>query len=434
MRELFRALALPVYTPSFLVAAGQLGISVLLPLYVLSLDQPAAAAAAVVGITGVGSLLANLPAGLLVSRFGDKRVMQLALTVGGVAGLGMAAAASVAVLSVCAFLFGASGGAWLLARLSFMTEAAPPAQRGRAISLMGGVQRLGGFVGPVSATLIAETIGFSTAFLAAVLCIAAGLALVSRYTRNTTVSSGAAAPVLGAGADAVATVSAFTNAPAAGAAGRARAGVGAGTGRPDADVRPGFASQWHVLRTQRRLFMTAGLAVFAIALVRSAYALLIPLWGEHIGLGVAQIGLIFSVLSGIDMLLFYPVGLVMDRFGRKWVGVPCLLFIALSLVLLPLTDSFASLALVALLCGFGNGLGSGIVMTLGSDFAPRQRRGEFLGAWRSLADLGHIGAPFLTSLLSATAGLAGASMVAAGFGIVGALIMAFAVAEPLKRG
>ncbi len=410
MRELFRSLALPVYTPSFLVAAGQMATSVLLPLYLLSLDQPAAAAAAVVGITGVGSLLANLPAGLLVSRYGDKRVMQLALALGVIAGLGMAASTNVALLSVCAFLFGASGGAWLLARLSFMTEAAPPTQRGRAISLMGGVQRLGGFVGPVSATFIAEGIGFAPAFLAAALCVTAGLALVSRHTRNTMANGGVAVP-------------------------RAGAGTLAGGGRRAAGgaVRPGLASQWHVLRTQRQLFLTAGLAVLAIALVRSAYALLIPLWGEHIGLGVAQIGLTFSVLSGIDMLLFYPVVLVMDRFGRKWVGVPCLLVLALSLLLLPLTSSFASLAAVALLCGFGNGLGSGIVMTLGSDFAPVQRRGEFLGAWRSLADLGHIGAPFLISLLSASTGLAGASMVAAGVGIVGALIMGIAVVEPLKR-
>ncbi len=363
MRELFRSLVLPVYTPSFLVAAGQMGTSVLLPLYALSLDQPAAAAAAVVGSAGVGSLLANVPAGLLVSRYGDKRVMQLALAVGVAGGLGMAATADVALLSVFAFLFGASGGAWLLARLSFMTEAAPPSQRGRAISLMGGVQRLGGFVGPVSATFIAEAVGFAPAFLAAVLCVSAGLVLVSRHTRNTTARSGAAGPGAAAGAAA----------PVAAAGAAAETGTRAAAGY----VRPGLASQWHVLRTQRRLFMTAGLAVLAIALVRSAYALLIPLWGEHIGLGVAQIGLTFSVLSGIDMLLFYPVGLVMDRFGRKWVGVPCLLFIALSLVLLPLTSSFASLALVALLCGFGNGLGSGIVMTLGSDFAPSQRRESF---------------------------------------------------------
>ena len=320
--------------------------------------------------------------------------------------MGMAVIANIALLLVFAFLFGASGGAWLLARLSFMTEAAPPAKRGRAISLMGGVQRLGGFVGPVTAALIAESVGFASAFVASAFCVVAGLVLVARHTRTMTASGD---------------VMASASTPES---------VAEARGLP---ARPGLASQWHVLRAHRRLFLTAGLAVLTIALVRSAYALLIPLWGEHIGLGVAQIGLTFSILSGIDMLLFYPVGLVMDRFGRKWVGIPCLLFIALSLLLLPLTSSFASLAAVALLCGFGNGLGSGIVMTLGSDFAPIQRRGEFLGAWRSLADLGHIGAPFLTSLLSATAGIAGASVAAACVGIVGALIMATAVVEPLQR-
>lgn len=400
VRNLSRALALPVYVPSFLQAAGQMAITVLLPLYVLSLGQHAAAASAIVGLWGVGSLLANLPAGVLVSRHGDKFVMVLALLAGLVAGVGMAFTREPWLLSVFTFLFGASGGGWLLARLSFMTEAAPPALRGRAISLLGGTQRLGGFVGPVSCGWLASRHGFTVAFLAASVLMFAGLLLVLRYTRGVR----APAPSTPAGIAAAAV-----------------------------SQRPGLGSQWHVLRTHRRVFSTAGLAVVAIALVRSAYALLIPLWGAHIGLDAAHIGLIFSVLSGIDMLLFYPVGIVMDRWGRKWVGIPCLLGIATSLLLLPFTASLAALAGVALLCGFANGLGSGIVMTMGSDFAPAERRGEFLGAWRSLADIGTIGAPFLTSLLSATAGLLGACVATAGVGLVGALVMAFAFAEPLAR-
>jgi MFS family permease len=397
MRELFGALARPVYIPSFLCAAGQTAVSVMLPLYLLERGGHVSAVSVVVGLAGVGSLVANVPAGVLVARIGDRLVMIGALLLGVVATLGIAFVEAPLPLAVLTLLFGVSGGAWMLARLAFMSEAAPPARRGRAIALIGGVHRFGGFVGPVSAGVLAERFGFPVAFAASALAVAAGLLFVLRHARDHRPPATGATPLAGV------------------------------------PVRAGLGSQLQVLRQYRRLFATAGLAVVAIALVRSGYALLIPLWGESIDLDAADVGLLFSILSGIDMLMFYPVGIVMDRFGRKWAGVPCLLGIAASLALLPATTTFASLALVALLCGFANGLGSGIVMTMGSDFAPADRRGEFLGVWRSLADVGHLGAPFLCSVLAAVAGLAGACYTAAAIGVLGALVMAFGFAEPLRR-
>ena len=444
MRELSRTLALPVYIPSFLQAAGQMAITVLLPVYVLSLGEHPAAASAVVGLWGVGSLVANLPAGVLVSRHGDKFVILLARAMGLIAGVGIALSHDLLLLAALTFLFGASGGAWLLARLSFMTEAAPPAKRGRAISLLGGVQRLGGFVGPAACGWLATAHGFEVAFLAASAAVLAGLVLVWQHTRGVRPgwtmdrTPGDALPASAVpgreGQAALPPVDVPGSIARPAFAETALEGTAILETAVAAAARPGLASQWFVLRSHRRVFATAGLAVVAIALVRSAYSLLIPLWGTHIGLDAAQVGLLFSLLSGIDMLLFYPVGIVMDRWGRKWVGIPCLLGLAASLALLPFTGTFSALAAVALLCGFANGLGSGIVMTMGSDFAPATRRGEFLGVWRSLADIGTVGAPFITTLLSATSGLRGACLATAVVGIAGAFVMAFAFDEPLKRG
>ena len=41
-----------------------------------------------------------------------------------------------------------------------------------------------------------------------------------------------------------------------------------------------------------------------------------------------------------------------------------------------------------MLSGLGNGFSTGIFMTLGGDFAPREGRGEFLGVWRLVGDVG----------------------------------------------
>jgi hypothetical protein len=41
-----------------------------------------------------------------------------------------------------------------------------------------------------------------------------------------------------------------------------------------------------------------------------------------------------------------------------------------------------------MLIAAGNGLGSGIVMTLGADTAPTRGRSQYLGAWRLCGDVG----------------------------------------------
>jgi MFS family permease len=77
----------------------------------------------------------------------------------------------------------------------------------------------------------------------------------------------------------------------------------------------------------------------------------------------------------------------------------------LSFVLMPLSGGFVSLMFVALLMGFANGIGSGIVMTLGADVSPSVGRPTFLGLWREFADAGAGIGPVLLSFLTAVASL-----------------------------
>ena len=55
------------------------------------------------------------------------------------------------------------------------------------------------------------------------------------------------------------------------------------------------------------------------------------------------------------MVMFYPVGVVMDRWGRKWFIVPSLLVLSASLLLMPLTAGFVSFLLVGLLSASATG-------------------------------------------------------------------------------
>lgn len=146
--------------------------------------------------------------------------------------------------------------------------------------------------------------------------------------------------------------------------------------------------------------------------------MVIPLWGDYLNLDPTTISIIFGISGAIDMALFYPAGKAMDRFGRAFVAVPCMLIMAVAHFLLPLSGGATALLLVAMLIGFGNGMGSGIIMTLGADVSPATGRSQFLGGWRLCADLGNAGGPVFLSAVTVLAGLAPAVL---GMGVLGLL-------------
>jgi MFS family permease len=182
-----------------------------------------------------------------------------------------------------------------------------------------------------------------------------------------------------------------------------------------------------------RVLGTVGVGQLFAQMVRSGRDVLIPLYGSDIlGLEVAAIGWISSLASAVDMLLFYPVGIVMDRYGRKYVIVPSFLVQGVGLGLIPLTGGFSSLAVVGGLIGFGNGLGSGTMMTLGADLSPEKGRGEFLGIWRLIGDVGFTVGPLVAGMVAGALALPTACLVVGGSGVLASSVFAFLVPETRK--
>jgi MFS family permease len=387
-----RSLTMPVYLPTFLFAVGQGAVIPVIPLFARdNLGASVAVASLVVALRGYGTMAFDIPAGLLVSRVGERMAMVLATLVLGVVALGAALSPTIWTFAPLMVAMGCGWAVWLLARLSYVTELAPLEQRGRALSLLGGANRIGVFVGPFLGGFAASSFGLGSAFY--IQAALSGLACVALFAVAQGFEGGAA--------------------PAHGGGAHRRLGK--------------------VLAEHQRVFLTAGVAAMAIGVLRASRQAVIPLWGAHVGLSPGEIGVIFGLSSAIDMTLFYPVGIVMDRWGRKWVAVPCLLTMVAGMILIPATGGFLSLLGASMLTSFGNGLGSGIVMTLGADFSPATGRGEFLGVWRVIGDIGTAGGPTIIAAVSAIGTLGAASVVTGGLGLAGAAVMAFLVAEPLRR-
>jgi MFS family permease len=119
----------------------------------------------------------------------------------------------------------------------------------------------------------------------------------------------------------------------------------------------------------------------------------------------------------------------MDNWGRRYAGMMCLGLLSTSLLLLSLSTDSWSFAAAACVAGLGNGLGSGINMTLGTDFAPIRQRGHFLGIWRMIGDAGAFTGPTLISSIAATIGLGPSLGISAVLGFIGLFVMARFVPE-----
>ncbi|GAB3593657.1 MFS transporter [Angustibacter peucedani] len=377
-----RRAALSVYAPSAVWGVGQGAIAPVVALSARELGASVGVAALVVALVGLGGLVGDLPAGALAHRVGERRAMLWSTAVAALALVGCVLASSVAVLGVSVAALGAAGAVWGLARQAYLTEAVPVAMRARALSTLGGTHRIGFFVGPFVGAWAIGVWGLDGAY--GVHAVASALAclvlLAVREVEHPAVEASADTPATG-------------------------------------------STLWGVVRAHLPVLRTLGLSVVVLTAVRASRQVVLPLWAQHRGLDATTTSVVFGVSGAVDMLLFYPAGLVMDRFGRRWVAVPSTVLLGLAHLLLPLTTGVTGLVAVALLLGVANGMGSGIVMTLGADASPDVGRAQFLGAWRLCADAGTAGGPFVISAVTAVAPLGVAIAVMGAVGVLGAMAL-----------
>jgi len=185
-----------------------------------------------------------------------------------------------------------------------------------------------------------------------------------------------------------------------------------------------------VLRGNTGELAVSGSTAFGISLLRGSRTAIIPLWAAHIGLDASQAATLFAFSSVIDLALFYPAGIASDKWGRRADALPCIILLALGHVLVPFSHTYWTLFGAAFVLGFGNGLGSGIVMTLGADLAPANGRASFLAVWRCIADAGTSVGPLVDSGVVAVATIAAAGPAVGVLGFVTAGIVAIWMREP----
>ena len=385
-----RKIIITVYIPAFLTSFCMGMLAPTIPAKVDLIGGTAFIIGLAVGAQGLGEAFFSIPTGLLINKFGNKKIMLI-----GMAGLSISGSLSGLfqnnlALYFALFSLGVFYGFFSLSRHSFMTQIVPSEYRGKAFSRFGGINRIGWFFGPVIGGFTAGSIGIVIPFyIISVVALFTTILIFfsTEPTNEKLIQSNETKP-------------------------------------------PTFKE---TILDNKKSFTIGGSGHFIMQFLRQCRHVLIPIWAFSIGLGVEELGLIQSISAAIDMTLFYPVGLIMDKYGRKWTSVPSIILLSLGFIFMTYVDSFNGLMLVGLLLGFANGLGSGAMLTLGSDLSPKNQPGSFLGIWRLFGWSGNSAGGPISGAIAQTVGNTASALSISMIGGIGVIIFSFLLPETLKE-
>jgi MFS family permease len=344
-----------------LVMAGQGVVGPVLPLFARDFGV----GAAVVGLTftafGLARLLLNIPAGLWADRRGRRFLLVGGPLVTAIGMIGSGLAPSIWVLLGWRLVAGAGSALYMTGAQIYLIDIAEPGQRGRYIATNQGALLVGVSAGPAIGGLLADGLGLRAPFL--VVGGAAVLTAVYGWYRLPETRDRAAAEAAAA----------------------------------DAPIDPGTGRAFF----RSRSFLSVGLIAAAVFSIRGSRQALVPLYGsEAFDLSASQIGLIFTAIGLVGLVLIGPAGWAADRFGRKLLIVPTGYVAAVGVVASAFAPTVELFVAGMMFSAIGTGISGPAPAAFVADIAPEQLRGSAMGAYRTWGDLGIVLSPPLSGALA----------------------------------
>jgi MFS family permease len=378
LRDLPREVSVLV-SVAFCVAVGFGMVAPAIAVFARTFGVGRAWAAAVISAFALARLVAALPGGRLVDRFGERRVMATGIAI-------VAASSALAGLSQAytqLLVLRAAGGVgsamFTVSALSLLLRSVPSEQRGRASGLFTGGFLLGGIAGPTIGGFVAEvSIRLPFFLYAGTLAVAGAVALTMLREPQGAIAK-TTTPEERVGVRSALRFSAFR-----------------------AAMTTNFADQWAVLGLR---------------------ASLIPLFvRDSLHRGFFWTGIGLGVVTAVNAAVLLPAGMLADRVGRKPVMLAGCLVGAASMALLAVTHSLTGFLLVMLALGLGSGL---------LDVSPSAVVGDVIGrgggtsvaAYQMAGDTGVITGPLVCGFLADTVSYGAAFGTTAGvFGVASLMV------------
>lgn len=350
-----------------LVAINQLGfgaIVAVLALYASSFGVGQSAIGVAIAVYGLARFLVAMPAGQLADRAGRRGVLALGGLVTAAGNLLCAYAPTYVLFIGGRFVAGAGASLVLIGGTIVLADITTPANRGRTMAIYQGVFLFAVGVGPVPGGLLAERFGLAAPFLV--------------YT-----IAGAAAAVV-----------AWLAIP------ETRAGHASGAAIAAAEL-PAFGTQLRLL-TGRVGFVLATLVSFmgAVARTGALFNVIPVLARDRLGLSADRIGVGLAVASLVGLVLIYPAGVLVDRFGRKLLIVPATLMSAASMLVFIVAPSYGWFLTACVVWSLATGVSGAAPAAYAADVAPPGMNAAAMSAFRMLSDAGYVLGPMALGLVA----------------------------------
>jgi MFS transporter, DHA1 family, multidrug resistance protein len=388
---------------ALLVMAGFGLVLPVLPLFARSFGVGYGSASLLVSAFAFTRLGADLVAGPLVDRYGER----LTGGVGIVLTAGSSLAAALAPSFAAAVAFWAAGGAgsavMFAAFYSYLLKAVPRERMARALGLFYGAFNGGMIAGGAVGGYVAHVAGLEAPLVVYAGVLAAAAVLFFRLIPE----------------------------------------------QPGRCVEPPLSTEeaererdLPVARRGRtavgRLFRTPGFAVVMVVnlaylwMVAAVFNTLVPFFAkDELGISTVGIGVVFSVMLAAEFAVLYPAGSAADRHGRKTVMVPALAGLALMTVLVGFAGTPLVLGIALALLGVASGYAGVPPAAMLADVTPDEGSGTAVGTFRFFGDLGLALGPIVAGYSTSELGFEAAFALAAAPTVL-ALVLVVRMRETLQ--
>lgn len=390
----------PLVWVCILIAVNQLGfgsIVPILPLYAESFGVSKTAIGLTIAIYGLARFLMNVPTGYVADRLGRREALAIGGTITVVGNLICALAGNYWLFLGGRFVAGAGAAMVITGTQIIVADISQPANRGRLMSIYMGTFMFAVGFGPLPGGLLGEHISLSAPFY--VYVILGGILTVLAWTKMPETrgwrADGAVAAV----------------AP-----------------------RLPFGQQLRLLTSQLGFTLIAIVSFCTFFARTGGLFNLIPTLAENkIGLSAGQIGIGLAMISLMGLLLAYPSGVMVDRYGRKWVIVLSTVISGVALIAFAQATSFVWFIAACAMWATSSGVASAAPSAYAADMAPAGMNAPAMSMYRMLADFGYVAGPLLLGTAADLFATETALYATAALVIVAGLTFAWLAPESYRR-
>jgi len=330
-----------------------------LPFYAESFGISYSLVGLILSSFGFTRIFFEIPGGLIMERFGRKRLLLIGFLISAISEVMAGLAQSYVELMISRMMIGVGSALELTSSLTLIGELSTRDNRQRNIAHYQSAGAAAQIIAPTIGGLLSQVVSLRVTFIVSALLSVTGAYIVSRIrVENETRTDQSRSPV------------------------------------------PAFSGLGRVL-LDFRVIAVAASAMAMFLLFSSVRGTMIPLYADNVlHLDSSQIGLIFSITSAtIFLVLFFLTDPLERVLGRSKLLSVSLLVCSLAVLVLSLPSGFAAFAIASVPLGVGFGLLQPIPFAMIIDLSEPRNRGLMMGTVRTVADLGIILGPNIVGWL-----------------------------------